>query len=164
MAAWPRLRRILGLVALALLVALGLRMVLLSIGSRTPPGDLGIREGRLAPCPRTPNCVTSDATEAAHFVEPLELGRSPEYALDVLRESVRQLPRCRIVEEQARYLRVECSSLVLRFVDDLELHVRPDEGIIAVRSASRVGTSDLGVNRRRVERLREIYQGLLMSR
>jgi uncharacterized protein (DUF1499 family) len=76
---------------------------------------------------------------------------------------VSELSRTRIVTETADYLHAECRSALLGFVDDLELHLRPDEGIIAVRSASRLGYSDLGVNRRRVEGLRTslIERGVL---
>jgi uncharacterized protein (DUF1499 family) len=78
-----------------------------------------------------------------------------ETAWRVIAEVVKTLPRTEIREVKDRYLHAECTSVVFRFVDDLELELRPGEGIIAVRSASRKGYSDFGVNRRRVERLRE---------
>jgi uncharacterized protein (DUF1499 family) len=65
-----------------------------------------------------------------------------------------------IVTDSAGYLHAECESAVFGFVDDLELHLRPDEGVIAVRSASRLGYSDVGANRRRVERLRAMLTRL----
>jgi uncharacterized protein (DUF1499 family) len=68
---------------------------------------------------------------------------------------VKEIPRTEIASQTDTYLHVECRSLVFRFVDDLELELRPGDGIIAVRSASRKGHSDFGVNRRRVEDLRE---------
>jgi uncharacterized protein (DUF1499 family) len=68
--------------------------------------------------------------------------------------AVSSLPRTTIVDDSGQYLHAECRSAVFRFVDDLELHLRPDEGAIAVRSASRLGYSDFGVNRGRVETLR----------
>jgi uncharacterized protein (DUF1499 family) len=101
--------------------------------------------GRLAPCPRSPNCVSSDAADAEHGIAPLALAA---------REAVAALPRTRIVSEGGDSLHAECRSALFRFVDDLELQLRPAEGVIAVRSASRIGYSDLGVNRRRVEALR----------
>ncbi len=70
-----------------------------------------------------------------------------------------ELPRARIVEETEDYLHAECRSALFGFVDDLELQLRPSESIIAVRSASRLGYSDFGVNRRRVEALRESLAG-----
>lgn len=121
-------------------------------GSR--PGNLGVRDGRLAPCPASPNCVSSDARDADHAVEPLRLAQPAEKAWRAIRETVAALPRTAFVTETEDYLHAECRSALLGFVDDLELHLRPAEGIIAVRSASRLGYSDLGVNRKRVEELR----------
>jgi uncharacterized protein (DUF1499 family) len=129
---------------------------LLSCAGRRPDG-LGPSEGVLAPCPASPNCVSSDAPadDAEHRVEPFALAAAPEAAFSAARESVLALPRTTVVDEGEGYLHAECRSAWLGFVDDLELHLRPDAGIIAVRSASRTGWSDLGVNRKRVETLRE---------
>ena len=85
---------------------------------------------------------------------PLELAAPPDEAWQRVREFVSELPRTRIVAETSDYIHAECRSLLLGFVDDLELHLRPAENIVAIRSASRLGYSDLGVNRRRVEHLR----------
>ena len=85
---------------------------------------------------------------------PLELAASPDEAWQRVREFVSHLARIHIVTETPNYIHAECRSLLFGFVDDLELHLRPAENIIAVRSASRLGHSDLGVNRRRVESLR----------
>jgi uncharacterized protein (DUF1499 family) len=87
-------------------------------------------------------------------VADLELAAPAPEAWRAAREAVAALPRTRIVAESEGYLHAECRSALFRFVDDLELHLRADAGRIAVRSASRVGRSDLGVNRRRVEDLR----------
>jgi uncharacterized protein (DUF1499 family) len=120
-------------------------------------------EGRLAPCPSRPNCVCSDARDAGHRVEPFRLAADAGRAWPALRAAVAALPRTRIVEEDDAYLHAECRSALLGFVDDLELELRRPEGEVAVRSASRLGYSDLGVNRRRVEALRETLrrQGVL---
>jgi uncharacterized protein (DUF1499 family) len=126
---------------------------LLSCAGRRPEA-LGVHEGRLAPCPGSPNAVCSDAADAAHRVEPLVLAVAPAEAWGAAREAVAALPRTRLVTARDDYLHAECASRLLGFVDDLELHLRPEAGVIAVRSASRLGYSDLGVNRRRVETLR----------
>jgi uncharacterized protein (DUF1499 family) len=128
-------------------------MPLLSLGG-SRPANLGLRDGRLAPCPASPNCVSSDARDAEHAVEPLRLAQPAERAWRAIREAVAALPRTGFVTETGDYLHAECASALLGFVDDLELHLRPAEGIVAVRSASRLGYSDLGVNRKRVEELR----------
>lgn len=135
------------------------RGILLLVGlllscAGTRPADLGVREGRLAPCPPRPNCVCSDARDASHRVEALQLHPDARDVWEGVREAVARMPRTRIVAEADGYLHAECESRLLGFVDDLELHLRPDQGVVAVRSASRLGYSDMGVNRARVESLR----------
>ncbi len=119
------------------------------------PSQLGVSDRGLAPCPPSPNCVSSDASDAAHRVEAFTLSASPDESWRVLREEVAALPRTTVIEETPNYLHAQCSSALFGFVDDLELHLRESANAVAVRSASRVGYSDLGVNRRRVERLRK---------
>ena len=114
--------------------------------------------GRLASCPDSPNCVASDAADISHHVPHFAVVLPVNEAWRLVRETVKDMPRTKIVEITDNYLRAECTSAVFRFVDDLELELRPDERIIAVRSASRTGYSDFGVNRRRVERLRSVLQ------
>jgi uncharacterized protein (DUF1499 family) len=109
----------------------------------------------LAPCPDSPNCVSSDATDPSHYTAPFAIILPAREAWPLVRETVNEIPRTEITRQTDSYLRAECRSVVFQFVDDLELELRPGEGIIAVRSASRKGYSDFGVNRRRVERLRE---------
>jgi uncharacterized protein (DUF1499 family) len=123
----------------------------------TRPDNLGIKESKLAACPSTPNCVSSDAADE-HAVAPFALAQPAGDAWRAARSAVAALPRTTIIALTDDYLRAECRSLVFGFVDDLELHLRPAENAIAVRSASRLGRSDLGVNRRRVERLRRSLQ------
>ncbi|MBA3033734.1 MAG: DUF1499 domain-containing protein [Gammaproteobacteria bacterium] len=131
-------------------------MPLLSCAGKRPT-DLGVAAGTFAACPATPNCVSSDASDSAHQVAPLQLAVAPAMAWPAVREFVAAgMPRTAIVTESADYLHVECRSAMLGFVDDLELHLRPGAGIIAVRSASRIGRSDFGVNRSRVEDLRAV--------
>lgn len=110
---------------------------------------------RLSPCPDSPNCVSSDATDASHRVEPFEIIFPSDVAWSLAREAVNNLPRTKITQATDNYLRAECTSAVFGFVDDLELELRMDKGVIAVRSAARTGYWDFGVNRRRAESLRE---------
>ena len=135
---------------IALLVLL---MPLISCAGERPT-NLGVNRGSLAPCAISANCVSSDAPDAAHQVAPFELDVDPAGAWATARQAVVKMARTEIIEETDDYLYAECRSALLGFVDDLELHLRPDEGIIAVRSASRLGESDLGVNRARIEKLR----------
>ncbi|MDT8317479.1 MAG: DUF1499 domain-containing protein [bacterium] len=128
-------------------------MPLLSCTGKLPP-KLGISQGAFAPCPSSPNCVSSDAGDRRHHIAPFLLALPPEKAWPEARELISGMTRSQIVTETADYLHVECRSFLFGFVDDLELHLRPAEGLIAVRSASRLGYSDLGLNRRRIEDLR----------
>jgi len=129
-------------------------MALLSCTGKRPV-NIGVSDSGLAPCPTSPNCVSSDAVDNSHSIPPLQLDVPPNAAWKTARELVAQLPRTHIVQETSGYLHAECQSALLGFVDDLELHLRPAENIIAIRSASRLGYADFGVNRRRVEALRQ---------
>lgn len=112
-------------------------------------------KSRLAGCPSTPNCVSSDARGKTHGIEPLAVIGDPVAAWKALREILDATPRVRIVEATSDYIHAESRTLIFRFTDDVEFELRASASIIAVRSASRVGRSDLGVNRRRIESIRE---------
>lgn len=121
------------------------------------PDNLGVVEGRLRPCPESPNCVCSFDTDREHSIPPLTFSDSPEAAMERLRQTVKAMPRTRLVVDAAGYLHVEFRSLILRFVDDVEFLVDAETRMIHVRSASRLGYSDLGVNRRRIEAIRKAF-------
>lgn len=119
--------------------------------------DLGVRDGRLAPCPESPNCVCSEGGPDRSRIEPLPLTTSVETATRTLRIVLESMPRATIAREEPGYLRVEFKSSIFRFVDDLELRFDENEKVVHVRSAARTGRSDFGVNRRRVETIRKGY-------
>ena len=108
--------------------------------------------------------MSSDALDPSHRVAPFELRGPPAKAWQAARDAVAALPRTQIVSDTGSYLHAEWTSETFGFVDDLELQLQPDRSQIAVRSASRIGYSDLGVNRRRVEQLREALPGLAAPR
>ena len=122
------------------------------------PENLGVRDGRLAECPRSPNCVCSQATDAGHAVEAIAFEGPADKAFARLKAVVAGLPRTRIVTSADSYLYAECTSGLFRFVDDLEFVVDRKAQVIHCRSASRVGYSDFGVNRRRIEQVRQAFQ------
>jgi uncharacterized protein (DUF1499 family) len=121
-------------------------------GSKPNGGTVGT--GHLGDCPDRPNCVSSEAREDKHLIAPLRLKGDPAMGWNAIRRVVSSLPRTTITLSTDRYLHAGCKSRLFGFVDDLELQLDPGTGVIAIRSASRVGYSDLGVNRRRVEDLR----------
>ena len=108
----------------------------------------------LAGCPQRPNCVSSNAEDLKHTIAPFYLKDDPATGWDAIQIVVASLPRTQITRVSDRYLRAECKSRLLCFIDDLELHLDVASGRVAIRSASRVGYFDWGVNRRRVETLR----------
>lgn len=112
----------------------------------------------LAPCPASPNCVSSLATDAAHHVDPLPYEGDPAAAMRRLREVIAAMPRARIVSADGTTLHAEFTSLIFRFVDDVTCAVDPAAHVIQIRSAARVGYSDLGVNRRRVAAIRAAFE------
>ena len=131
-----------------------LYLALLSFISRRP-GNLGATQGRLAECPSSPNCVSSQAGDAAHQMDPIAFSGSPDEALKKLRSVVEGLPRAAIVTADPHYMHVEFTTAIFRFVDDAEFLLDADAHVIHFRSASRVGHSDLGLNRRRIEDIRQ---------
>ena len=118
-----------------------------------PPPD------RLKPCPSSPNCVSSwPDEEAQHRVAPLSWTGELTQAKARLRQAVLSAGDARVVEETDTYWHVEFRSWLFRFVDDVEFLFDRENRLIHVRSASRVGYSDLGVNRKRVETIRSLFQ------
>jgi len=115
----------------------------------------------LSPCPSSPNCVSTQATDAQHAIAPFRYRKSRTEAKEALKETIRSLPRATLVEEDESYLHYEFTSLIMRFVDDVELLFDDDTKTIHFRSASRTGYGDFGVNRKRMEALRSLTDGRL---
>jgi uncharacterized protein (DUF1499 family) len=111
----------------------------------------------LKACPKSPNCVSSQVLDPEHAIAPLVYsdGRAEAYAR--LKKVLGEMKRMAIVAEKEDYLHAEATSLIFRFVDDVEFYFPAAEKLIHVRSASRVGHSDLGVNRKRVEEIRKRF-------
>lgn len=135
---------------LSLAIGVGVSLWVSACGGTRP--ELGVSSGQLRPCPPSPNCVSSQATDADHRVEPLPFS-SPE-PIQQLAEVLQEWPRVQVVTQSEDYLHAEFTSTLFRFIDDVEFYWNAQEGWMEVRSASRLGYSDLGVNRERVEALR----------
>ena len=156
------LRRLLAVLALVVLgAAAGLALHLaiakgdtMFAGKR--PDYLGVKDGRL-PRPRsTPNCVSSQADPAdkQHFIEPLRFKGTVPEAIAAARKAVESMARATVIRQEGNYLYAEFRSALLGFVDDVEFTYDEKAGVLHVRSASRLGRRDFGVNRARVEALR----------
>lgn len=141
------------LVPLLLIVGLAL----LSATARRPE-TLGVRDGRLAPCPDSPNCVSTQTHRDLSRMEPLPIVGDPADVHSRLRSVVSAMPRARIITADDNYLHAEFTSALFRFVDDVEFLVDREQRVIHFRSASRVGTSDLGVNRQRMQAIIAAFQ------
>ena len=121
----------------------------------SPPDNLGARNGRLAPCPPSPNCVVSQAgDDTVHEIAPIAYQGDRNAARSTLLKVLGVVPRTEVLVEEDNYIRVEFTTRLMGFVDDGEFYLPSDESVIHVRSASRLGESDLGLNRRRLEQIR----------
>jgi uncharacterized protein (DUF1499 family) len=125
--------------------------------SGTRPDNLGVHDGRLAPPKRTPNSVSSQAdgnADAAHYIEPLRYAGDSRQAWVALRQVIDGMQRVKVITSDPNYLYAEFSSRLMGYVDDTEFYLDEKAGVIQVRSASRLGSSDFGVNRERIESIR----------
>lgn len=124
------------------------------------PPELGVKAGKLSPCPDKANCVVSQDADASHRISPIAYTRDRAAARELLIKVLGVVPRTEIVTEADDYIRAEATSQLMGFVDDLEFYLPTTEPLIHLRSAARLGESDLGVNRRRLEQIRLALQDL----
>ena len=125
-----------------------------------PPENIGLHNEQLTDCPNSPNCVASQTKDADHSILPFEYKGEKKMAFIKLKKVIASLDGMTLVTENDQYLHFECKSAIMGFVDDLEFYFSdetPGEKTIQVRSASRLGYSDFGVNRKRVEQLRKLF-------
>lgn len=120
------------------------------------PDNLGVKDGRLASCGRRLNCVSSHAEpgDAQRYVAPLPFKGSAADAIAAARKAVERMRRATVIRHEGNYLYAEFRSRLMGFVDDVEFTFDEKAGLLHVRSASRLGRRDFGVNRERVEALR----------
>lgn len=120
--------------------------------------DFQLTGNQLPPCPDSPNCVSSQAPDAGRRVKPLTFEGDPAAAWDRLASAVQDMPRAEILEDNGEWMHATFTSALFRFVDDVLFVLDRENRVIHVRSASRVGYSDLGVNRKRVAAIREAFR------
>ena len=121
----------------------------------------------LPACPSSPNCVSSQAnhTDNVHYIAPFAIKGDVDTVWETLKTTLQNQPRINITHSDEISLHAEATTRFLRFVDDLDAMLDRDAALIHIRSASRVGYSDLGVNRNRIESLRKqlMQQGVITS-
>ena len=129
--------------------------ITISACSGTPPTNLGVINGQLAKCPDSPNCVSSfdDQNDSVHYIEPIRFtsANSPRKNLE---KAIISIAGVTVIESKPNYIYAEFQSRLMKYVDDVEFYIVPKQQLIHVRSASRLGYGDLGVNRKRIEILR----------
>lgn len=130
------------------------------LGKRSASGQaIGLVDGKLAMCPDTPNCVCSEyANETGHYIEPIETAEARITEMDLVQGFVKSMGGT-IQSHSDNYLSATFSSSLFSFVDDVEVRIDAELKVIHFRSASRVGRGDLGVNRKRIEQLKELLNG-----
>ena len=121
---------------------------------------IGVTVDKLRPCPDSPNCVSSQSSDSRHAIPPIRYEGTAENANEILINVVLGMKRSRIVISDKLYLHAEFTSAFFRFVDDVEFLLDDEKKLIHVRSASRVGYSDFGINRKRVEEIRARFDAL----
>jgi uncharacterized protein (DUF1499 family) len=135
-------------------------VMIVSCSAHRPP-NLGITDGKLSPCPDSPNCVSSQSSDNKHFIEPLRYEGTEQKAMEQLIDVIQVMKRCRIITIGDHYVHAEFTSAIFRFVDDVEFYFDSEAKVIHIRSASRIGYSDLGVNRQRMEKIRLLFNGAI---
>lgn len=111
----------------------------------------------LPPCPRSPNCVSTQAERPRQRMEPIPYEGPLSAARERMRRVLQAHPRTTLVEEGPDFFRAECRSRIFRFVDDVEIRFDDAAKLVHFRSASRLGRRDFGVNRERMDRIRQEF-------
>jgi uncharacterized protein (DUF1499 family) len=117
----------------------------------------GMTDGRLEPCPSSPNCVSTQSTDQKHAMPAIAYDTTPEEAKARLVRVLRSMKRITFVTDTPNYLHVQFRSRVFRFVDDVEFYIDPDAKIIHFRAAAQKGYFDFGVNRRRMRTIAQVF-------
>ena len=118
---------------------------------------IGIVNGKLHPCPKSPNCVSTQATENKHKINPINFSGSLNEAKDKIVNIISSLKRSKIITNKDNYIHAEFRTATFKFVDDVEFLFDESEKIIHFRSRARLGYSDMGVNRKRMETIGNMY-------
>ena len=165
--ALPASRNALG--ALALLVLAAVAGIAIHVATATGdtvfswqrPGYLGVKDGRLARPKSTPNCVSSqaDPADAEHYIAPIPFKGDAVAAMAAARKAVESMRGATVIRHEGNYLYAEFRTQIMRFVDDVEFLFDEKAAVIHLRSASRLGRRDFGVNRARVESIRSRIEG-----
>lgn len=118
---------------------------------------IGITEGKFQPCPKSPNCVSTQSIDTKHKMDPIKYTSSLEEAKKTILDIINSMKRTRIKTKTDNYIHIEFRTGFFRFVDDVEFYFNESEKNIHFRSAARLGYSDLGVNKKRMVKITNLF-------
>jgi uncharacterized protein (DUF1499 family) len=136
-----------------------LSMTLFGRLSGGPPSNIGLHDGKLSPCPKSPNCVSTQSSDPQHRIQALSFRGSKAQTMEAILAVVQKMMRTKVITRSEDYLHVEYRTK-MGFVDDVEFFLDEASRTVQFRSASRIGYSDLGVNRKRMEEFTALYRNL----
>jgi uncharacterized protein (DUF1499 family) len=122
------------------------------------PANLGVNNGRLAPCPNSPNCVSTQSQDPRHQIDPIPFTTSVAEARTTLLQIIRSMERTRVIVNDPTYIRAEFRTKGIGYVDDVELYLDQEAGVIHFRSSARLPYWDWGFNRKRMEQIRAAFE------
>lgn len=127
---------------------------------KTSKKPIGIIDGKFHPCPKSPNCVSTQSTDKKHRMEPIQYSSTVDEAKGKIKNVITSFKRTKLITETENYLHFEFRTATFKFVDDVEFYLDDKEKLIHFRSAARLGWSDMGVNRKRMGKIRELYKSV----
>lgn len=145
-------------VFLIIIVLIALLMVQMIVKNRKAPTDIGLKDGQLAPMPKSPNAVSSQTDDPDKKVEPITYEGDLNKAKSMIKEALKSYGNINIVNEEDNYIYAVSTTEKMKYNDDIEFYIIEDKHIIHFRSASRVGYSDRGLNRERYNKLIELMK------
>ena len=126
---------------------------------QTKKRPIGIKDGKLQPCPKSPNCVSTQSTDAKHKMDPLNYTDDIKEVKSKIKEIIKSFKRTRLITEEEDYLHFEFRTATFKFVDDVEFYFDDSAKLIHFRSAAQKGWSDMGVNKKRMKKIRDLFIG-----
>ena len=132
-------------------------VILITSTSCTTGHSLGVKDGKLAPCPDSPNCVSTQSDDNGHAMKPLPFVGTRSESRERILKIIGGMKRSTIVTVTDSYIHAEFRSALWRFVDDVEFLLNENTRLVQFRSASRVGIYDFGVNGKRMKEISTKY-------
>ena len=124
---------------------------------KAPKKPIGITDGKFHPCPKSPNCVSTQSTDEKHKMNPLNYSSTINEAREKIKKIIKTFKRTKLITEKRNYLHFEFRTATFKFVDDVEFYLDDQEKLIHFRSAARLGWSDMGVNKKRMKSISKLY-------